>query len=187
MRHFAPTPAEHRERKPKHVPRVQDLAEIGERVAVREAVRERAAADLAAAVAACGPGALAYGRWTYTDRTNPARVVVVYCCRRPGVSGWVGEATPWADELLGPPFLGFAPLGQAREAEPFGFGRRWDSYWTACEVPDVATAADLRAAAEKRQAKALAKQADEAAALAAWKARNVPASLFDDTPEESNP
>lgn len=185
--------APHSGRLPKHVPNVQDLAEIEERVRVRQDIRRAALLAWTDAVSKCGHFAGArYGRWRLVDRTGARPDQLIYVVMRPGVSGWRDRQGRTVEDLdgdyetLGPPFLGFAPLGKD-ETAPHGFPFRWERRFEAIEVPEVMTAQELHDAARARREKALAKQETAAADLAAWKARNVPASLFADLPEESTP
>lgn len=175
--------APHRQRKPVHIPNVQPAEVYADGEATRRAVAGKHATELARAVSACGwfPGAT-YGRWTFRDRTGARPDVVVYRCYRPGVPRGHEEYAadfPGHAERLGPPFVAFYTNRPGGDDSPGGFGLRWESSWGSIEVPAVRTAAELRAAAEKRRAKAVARQAADAAALAEWKRKNEPPSLFD--------
>jgi hypothetical protein len=183
--------APHRQRKPQHVPNVQPREAYEESEAARRAIAGAHARHLAQAVAVCGwfPEAQ-YARWTFKDRTGALPDVIVYRCYRPGGDRRGPDATgtpeyaeqfPGHAERLGPPFIAHYTNKPGGDDSPGGFGFRWENSFGSIEVPEVRTAAELEAAAEKRRAKALAKQAAEAADLAAWRERNETPSLFPDS------
>ncbi len=180
--------APHGGRAPKHIPNVQPAEAYQESEESRRAIAGVHAQHLARAVSACGwfPDAK-YARWTFKDRTGARPDVVVYKAYRPhtprGPADYAAEF-PGHDEKMGPPFLAFYTQ-KPGDTSPGGFGFRWESSFGSIEVPAVRTAAELQAAAEKRRGKALAQAEADAAEQAAWKARNVAPSLFDDLAEEA--
>lgn len=65
----------------------------------RKQIADEQRSELDAAIAACGPGALAYGVWVIRDRTGVLPDERYYCCRRGDGAGWVPKA-PHSDERL---------------------------------------------------------------------------------------
>ncbi len=65
----------------------------------RKQIADEQQTELDAAIAACGPGALAYGVWVIRDRTGVLPDERYYCCRREDGVGWVPKA-PESDERL---------------------------------------------------------------------------------------
>jgi hypothetical protein len=54
----------------------------------RAELSDRISDEIAAAVADCGDGAIAYGKWCITDRKRQLQKQIIYCCRRPEFAGW---------------------------------------------------------------------------------------------------
>ena len=65
----------------------------------RKQIADEQRAELDAAIAACGPGALAYGVWVLRDVTGVLPEQRHYCCRREHGVGWEPKA-PESDERL---------------------------------------------------------------------------------------
>lgn len=179
----------HKERKPRHVPNVQPVEEIRGRVEKRNEIRTAALMAYMEAVSRCGhyEGAR-YGRWRLKDRTGAQADRLVFVVMRPGVSGWRDRQGRTIEEIdsdgerLGPPFEAYYRQLPG-DTQPGGFGFRWMRNFESIEVPAVASAEKLHAAAQKRRDKELARQKAEAERLAEWKRQNVPASLFDTNTE----
>lgn len=177
--------APHGGRVPRHVPNVRPLAEYQDAANTRNEVRKAALLAYLEAVAKCGhyQGAR-YARWRVKDRSGARPDRLIFVVMRPGLAGWRDREGRTVEEIdadgetLGPPFQGFEPMGRGNEAAPYVFPFRWERRFEAIEVPEVTPAEQLHAAAEKRRAKELARQAAEAEQLEAWKMRNETPPLF---------
>lgn len=69
-----------------------------ENAARRQEIADRTRAAIEEAVAACGPGAHAYGVWSLTDRASGEKHRL-YCCLRDG-GGWEPQPQYAAEERL---------------------------------------------------------------------------------------
>lgn len=113
------------------------------------------------AIAACGPGAAAYGIWIAKDRSGREPDRLVYCCQRSGQRGWQpssdfpGSNDRW-EEHEGYDFNG-------QNVKPF----RWSSGLKVLNEYRPQTAEQLAAARERRELKEAEAAAAEAARLAA--------------------
>lgn len=172
----------HKERRHVHIPKVDRPESYAESERSRTEIRHAALREFMVAVSHCGAGATAYARIRYKDRTGREPDRVFYVCRRPTFRSWcmkdgrqVDEAFPqFVYEELPIPYCLYGGRGQV-----IGPGYRWENRFEFIHAPEVQSAEQLQAAAEKRRAKALAKQQAEAERLAEWKRRNVAPSLFD--------
>ncbi len=157
--------------RPRHLPVVQSDERYEENYAARKAIADKGRAEIEAAIAACGPGHGGYAKWIITDTAGVEPPRTVYCCWDEGGGGWKPKAFErgadepperWPDEARAIVVKGvkFYPL-------------RYSVSFSAFSEYSPQTPAQMKAAAESRRAKAIAKQ--EAEDRAAEEARaNAP-------------
>jgi hypothetical protein len=138
-------------------------ARRAESYATRRRIADEGLAELAKAVAVCGPGATAYAAWIITDKLGLLPEQRVYCCRRPGQAGWLPshEAAGGTDERIDDAERSFVVKGETFKPFRFKIGfQSLDEYRP--QTPEqMKRAADARDV--KRAAAEAAKQAEEQA------------------------
>lgn len=181
----------------KHLPVVHPDERYEANYAARKTLADEAAADLAAAIAACGPDAGEYGRHVVHDKLGLEPSRVIYCRRDDGV--WSPPSPECEERILKQSTFITTPGGMKYETRavtvPEGrfaehavthFIRRYEV--STAPLPfkgyKPQTPEQMKAAAERRRAKALAElEAEERAKHEAdEERRRVQPSLF---PEES--
>lgn len=150
----------------KRLPVVHPDERYQENYAVRKKLADEARAELDAAIAACGPGADAYCRWTMTDKLGREPDRVFYGCRR---NGGTWEPRPPEDNErieqesvtlrtpYGTPYVISAVTIKGVKYYPF----RWELGFSALSDYRPKTAEQMKAAAEARRAKAIAENEAE--------------------------
>jgi hypothetical protein len=85
----------------------------------RKQIADEQQAELDAAIAACGPGAIAYGVWVIRDRSGVLPDQRQFCCRRAGQSGWLPKASASEERLTAETHRGYEING--RTVYPFRY------------------------------------------------------------------
>lgn len=134
-----------------------------ETYAARRRIADASTAQLAEAVAACGPGADAYGCWVVTDSLGEHPPRRVWCCTRDSAGWQPGHGS--TDERVMDPARAFVVKGVAYYPLRYSIGWQSAAEYKPRTPEQLQVAADARAA--KRQAADDARAAAEAATLAA--------------------
>lgn len=164
------------------VPNVHSDAHYEQNYATRRALADEARAELDAAIAACGPGAEAYCRWTMHDKLGIEPPRYFYGCRRSDRSGWHPKP-PENHDRVEQDVVTFVTdggvkyvTGSAMIAGVKYYPFRYSMGFQALHEYRPRTPDQMKAAAERRRDKALTQIADETAAKAEAAARQP--SLF---------
>lgn len=147
-----------KKKRPPAIPKVQSDALYRAAYESRRAIADRQLKAWFEAVSHCGPGATAYARWQIVDRLGELPDRFIYCCRRPHLQGWQpGPDFPGSDERLGPDnHPGYTVKGVT------GYPYRFETRFNYIERYEPQSPEAMKAAAEKRRAKALEKAAADA-------------------------
>lgn len=176
----------------RHLPVVHPDERYQENYALRTRVADEARAELAAAIAACGPGAVGYCRWTLHDKLGIEPPRYFYGCRRPEHVGWQPRP-PDSDERVTAEGVTFVTESGIRyPCSPLTIGGvthypyRWSLSFQAITAYNPQTPDQMKAAAERRRAAAIAKRAAERAAERAARAADPQIALpgFDTSDQE---
>lgn len=159
-----------------HIPQVHPDATYEANFAVRKRIADESASEFAAAIAACGPGAEAYGRHSVFDKLGVKATRAIYCRRDDGV--W-SPPQPACDERIfaqtvhvvtpsGVRYTTHAvtvPEGRFAEHAVTHLPRRYDVSTVLIDNSyRPRTPEQMKAAAEARRDRALAKIAAEESA-----------------------
>lgn len=151
-------------------PHLDADARRAESYATRRRIADEGLAELALAVAACGPGASHYGRWVITDKLGQLPDQHVFCCRRPTHTGWLPshEAAGGTDERIDDPALSFVVKGETFKPFRFKIGFQALVEYRPQTPEQMKRAADARDAKREKSeaAKEAAEQAESEAAAA---------------------
>jgi len=134
-----------------------------ETYAVRRRIADESVAQLAEAIAACGPGADAYGCWVITDKLGEQPLRRVWCCRRDS-SGWEPDHGSTGERIMDPA-RAFVVKGVAYYPLRYTIGFMAVAEYKPRTPEQLPRAPDTRAA--KRQAETAQAAAEAAAAIAA--------------------
>ena len=112
-------------------------------------------AELDAAIAACGPGAIAYGVWVIRDRAKIEPDKRSYCCRRPDVLGWKPQPEHNMERMTPEMHAGYDFKGD--KFYPF----RWSLHFQACEEYHPVEPEKLAERRAKRESRKIESQLEE--------------------------
>lgn len=160
-----------------HLPVVHPDERYEENYATRKRVADAARAELDAAIAACGPDAEAYCRWTVHDKLGLEPDRVFYGCRRPEHVGWKPDPPESDERIVQDVVMVVTPSGIKYETRSLTingvthYPYRWGTSFQAISEYRPQTPEQMKAAAERRRATAIAKveareEAERAAAAA---------------------
>lgn len=108
-----------------------------------------------AAIAVCGPGAIAYGVWIDRDRAGILPERRTYCCRRPEYTGWMPVPPQDNERMTADMHKGYVFNGET--VYPF----RWSRHFSDCPSYEPVPPEKLAERRAKRQGRKLQRQLNE--------------------------